>query len=43
MKALKAQIDRLEKLISDGPKENQGKKGEAGNKEAIKEALVEDK
>lgn len=45
MKALKAQIDRLERLISEGPKdkkESEGKK--AGEKtEALKEVLVDDK
>jgi hypothetical protein len=40
MKALKAQIDRLERLISEGPEEKKGKGGEkAGGKEALKDAL----
>jgi hypothetical protein len=44
MKALKAQIDRLERLISEGPEDKKGKDGEKkGGKEALKDALVDTK
>jgi hypothetical protein len=46
MKALKAQIDRLERIISEGSEDKKGKDEKEGgkdNKEAIKEALVDDK
>lgn len=44
MKALKKQIDRLERIISEGPEGKKGKDGEKKDgKEALKDALVDAK